>query len=343
MSYYVLRNTQQFGPYDINALEHYVNSGNILLQDKVIDIVTSKESTVRLALKASGIKPKITSNGNILKQIKAFGWDLLLPRSSYSYKNLLKDKRLLLISFIGLAPSFLIRFTGATFFTFYAIALYFSLIWGLFFYYVFKTGQVKVKPTITIFFVTQFLIFVLVDVFRFTEVNPLYQLTDSNNFFSRLIGFIFGVGVFEELVKALPLFYICSRSKDPQLPQTAVFYGLISGIGFGVFEGVMYQIGVNSKLDYNHSFFMNIARLTSLPFLHAIWAGIAGYFISFGYLYPKNRHSLWLLSIVIPAILHGLYDTFSWSVAGLIVSYVGVGLLIIYLQKAKDFQSRLLP
>lgn len=343
MSYYIVRNTQKFGPYDVPGLLHYVNSGNILMQDRAADAITGTETTVRDVLKTAGVKPRIISNGHVVSQIKAFGWDLLLPRSSYSYKSLAKDKRLLMISIIGLAPAFLIRFTGATFLTFYAIALYFSLIWGLFFYYVFKTDQVKKKTTVGLFFATQLLIFFAVYVLRLTELNPLYKLIDYHSFILKLIGFTLGVGVFEESVKAVFVFIICSRSREPQVPQTAVFYGLISGIGFGVFEGVMYQVSVNSKLDYSSSFFMNIARLTSLPFLHAIWSGIAGYFISLGFLFPKNRQSLWILSILIPAMLHGLYDTLGWSIPGLIVSYLGVGLLVVYLQRAKDFQSKLLP
>jgi RsiW-degrading membrane proteinase PrsW (M82 family) len=341
--YYVVRNTQRFGPYDVAALLHYVNAGNILLQDRAQNANGGPETTVRRALSSHGAKPKIVSHGHLFKQIKAFGWDLLLPRSAFSYKTFIKDKRLLLLSLIGLAPAFLIKFTPSVFVTFYAIALYFSLIWALFFYYVFKTSQVKVRTTVATFFVTQALIFLLVFVFRFTDINPLYKLLPSNSFVLRLIGYVLGVGVFEETIKAIAVYYICSRSEEPQVPQTAVFYGLISGIGFGVFEGVMYQMGVNSQLTYSDSFFMNIARLTSLPFLHAIWAGIAGYFISLGFLFPKSRRSLWLLSIAIPAALHGLYDTLGWSIPGLIICYVGVGLLIVYLQRAKDFQSKLLP
>jgi len=343
MNYYVVRNGQNFGPYDIKAIEHYVNAGNILVQDKAIDVASANEISVRQALKIAGIKPQVASNGNVFTQIKKVGWDLLLPKSSYSFKNLLKDKRLLLVAIIGLSPAFLIRFTGATFITFYVIALYFSLIWGLFFYYVFKTSQVNAKTTVAVFFFTQLLIFFSVDIFRITEINPLYRLVESRTFITRLIGFILGVGVFEEAIKAVAIFFICARSKEPKVPQTAVFYGLISGIGFGVFEGVMYQLSVNSKLDYSSSFFMNIARLTSLPFLHAVWAGIAGYFISLSFLFPKNRQSLRLLAISIPAILHGLYDSLGWSIPGLLISYIGVGLLVVYLQKAKDFQSKLLP
>lgn len=319
-----------------------MNQGQILLQDKAIEENGQVEITVRQALKKEGLKTKIATNGNIWGQIKGFGAGLLLPKSAFSFKTFKNDKRLLLMSIVGLGPAFVIKFTGATYLTFYAIALYFSMIWGLFFFYVFKTDQVKTRTTVIIFFATQVIIFILVDVLRFTEINPLYQLTKSRFFLNRVVGFVFGVGVFEELIKAIPLFYLAARSKEPQQPQTIVFYGLISGIGFGVFEGVMYQITVNSKLGYNESFFMNIARLTSLPFLHAIWAGIAGYFISMSFLFPKNRQSLWVLSIAIPAVIHGLYDVLGWSIPGLAICFIGVGLLVIYLQRAKDFQNKLI-
>ena len=172
--------------------------------------------------------------------------------------------------------------------------------------------------------------------------HPLYALTEPDmGILNQLIGFIFGVGVFEEFVKLLPVYLLLKKSKQPLKPQTVVFYGLISGIGFGVFEGVIYQLTVNSKLEYSTSFFMNIARLTCLPFLHSIWAGISSYFLAFSFLYPKNRHSMWFLAILIPAILHGLYDTMGWSIFGLIISYLGVHLLIIYLKNAKDFQNRI--
>ena len=86
---------------------------------------------------------------------------------------------------------------------------------------------------------------------------------------------------------------------------------------------------------------MNIARLTALPFLHAVWSGISSYFIAFYFLYPTKRYAMFLLAILIPAILHGLYDVFTWSLIGFFIAYFGVALLIIYLKKAKDFQSKI--
>jgi RsiW-degrading membrane proteinase PrsW (M82 family) len=340
MQYSIERNNQTFGPYDLSAIQNYVYEGKILLQDKVVSS-QGENISVRDVLKRNNLKYKIKSS-NIFSQIQSFGLNLLLPKDSISFKTLKEDSKLIIISLVGLAPAFLIRITGATVITFYVIALYFSLIWGLFFYSVFKTNQVSIKKTVLIFFSVQILIFFSVFVLDINQFNPFYRLIEEgNSFVNQVVGFVLGVGIFEELVKLLPVYFFLKYSKEPLLPQTVVFYGLISGIGFGVFEGVIYQISVNSKLDYNTSFFMNIARLTSLPFLHAVWSGISSYFISFSFLYPIKRYSMWLLAIFIPALLHGLYDVFTWSLIGLFIAYLGVALLIIYLKKAKDFQSKI--
>jgi RsiW-degrading membrane proteinase PrsW (M82 family) len=341
MSYFIERNNQNHGPYELDALKKYVEDGLILLQDKIAD-PKGVPTSVRDILVANGKNVKIKSNGNLFKQVRLFGTKLLLPKDSFSFKNLKSDKRLLMIALVGLAPAFLISFTGASVITFYAIALYFSMIWGLFYFSVFSTQQVSIKKAIGLFFLTQILIFILVDLLNITSFHPLYALTEPNmGFFSHLIGYTFGVGVFEEFVKLFPVYFLLRKSKEPLVPQTVVFYGLMSGIGFGVFEGVVYQLTVNAELDYGTSFFMNIARLTCLPFLHSIWAGISSYFLAFAFLYPKNRHSMWFLAILIPAVLHGLYDTLGWSIPGLFVSYLGVTLLVIYLKNAKDFQSKI--
>jgi RsiW-degrading membrane proteinase PrsW (M82 family) len=53
---------------------------------------------------------------------------------------------------------------------------------------------------------------------------------------------------------------------------------------------------------------LNLIRLTTLSFLHAIWTGIAGYFIGFARLYPERRTGLLMVAIGAPTLLHGCYD-----------------------------------
>lgn len=113
----------------------------------------------------------------------------------------------------------------------------------------------------------------------FSGLNRLnfFYLFTHFNFPLSIVGYVFGVGITEEFTKMLPLLYLEKRSREPILAQTLVYYGLMAGIAFGVFEGVEYQTTVNINADYTSAFLLNIARLTSLPFMHAVWAGIAGY------------------------------------------------------------------
>ena len=344
--FYIIRNNQQFGPYSIDVLKTYVEEGKILKQDKACSASNPQTfRTVGYFLKSGGQKVKIKHKGGIFLQLKDIGRELILPNSVFSWKALKMDSRLLWLALLGLAPAFLIRFFSANpFITFYVISLYFSTIWGLFFFYFFKTPQIKTKTTIVLFFILQVVVFITWDILRLPAwpgINVFYSFTESQSILLRLTGFIFGVGLLEEAVKIVPLLLILYRAKEPYIPQSLVFYGLMSGIAFGVFEGVQYQMTVNMQLDYSSAFFMNVARLTSLPFLHAVWAGIAGYFLSFAHLYPKYRLSLYFLAIAVPAVIHGLYDVLGWSIWGLLLMLLSVVLLMSYLKQGVNYQSKL--
>lgn len=341
---YIERNNKQFGPYDEPTLLSYVNNGQILLCDKAKDANTGEVSTVRSLLKKYKLKPNVKHEGDLVKQLGRIGSELIIPKNTFVNKQWFSDRRLLLLAVVGLFPSILMLLPIGGFVLFYLIALYFSAIWGVFFYYFFKTPQVSTRTTAGVFFLTQTLVFLIWDVLELVSLNPMYHLTNAVFPFN-LFGYILGVGLTEEFAKMIPLLIICKNAKEPLVPQTLVYYGLMSGIAFGVFEGVQYQMTVNTQLEYSQSFFMNIARLTSLPFLHAMWCGIAGYFISFAKLYPKYRKSLYFLAITIPAILHGTYDTFCGSLLGMIIAVPvmvgGVILLMTYLKQGVNYQSKL--
>jgi len=336
------RNNQTFGPYSLEHLKKYVEEGKILFKDQASQSMQIGLITVEQILKQRQIRVKIQNKGSIFSQIKALGKELIIPKFEFIKQDLFRDKKLIYLAAIGLAPAFLIRFTFSSYLTFYAIALYFSVIWAIFFFYLFKTRQVETLKTIVIFFLSQASALLLIWVQKLPLIGSFYSLIESNSFIVKYFGFVFVIGVFEELTKALPLFLLIKNAKEPIIPQTLVFYGLMSGIGFGVFEGVLYQTSLNSTLAYNEAFFMNIARLTSLPFLHAIWCGIAGYFIAFANLYPLFRKGLHLLAILIPAILHGSYDVFGWSIIGLTLTILSVLLLVFYLKRSGDYQSKLI-
>lgn len=341
MNIYIIRNNQRFGPYTESILFSYVNQGQVLVQDKAIKEGDLQEQTVGYYLRQCGLKPNVTNKGNILSQLKMIGSELIFPKTTMLSKSFLIDQRFLILAIVGLLPMVIMNMPFDGFLLFYEVSLYFSIIWGLFFYTCFKTLQVKLKTTLLVFFLTQVLVFALWDIIGLPRLNPFYALLEMP-FPLSVLGYVFGVGFTEELVKLLPLLFILRKAKEPFIPQTMVFYGLMSGIAFGIFEGVQYQMTVNAEQTYDVSFFLNIARLTSLPFLHACWCGIAGYFLAFAHLYPKYRRGLYVLAIAIPMLIHGLYDTFS-SVRflSLILVFIGLMLLMVYLKQGVNYQSKL--
>jgi len=342
---YIVRNNQDYGPYDESTVVTYVNNGQILLCDQARDAATGETNSVRYFLKKAKRKTKIVHKGTLRSQLHDIGGELIFPQKTIKSGQWKKDKALIILALVGMLPSVLMFLPLGNWGTFYMISLYFSIIWGLFFYYMFKTPQVSLKTTAIIFFLEQAFVFTAWDVFGLPRLNLFYKFTDST-FPISVLGYVFGVGITEELAKLIPLFVIASRAKQPLVPQTLVFYGLMSGIAFGVFEGVQYQMGANAAMEYSDSFFHNIARLTSLPFMHAIWCGMAGYFISFAKLYPKYRLSLYVLSLCIPAIFHGLYDSFIslGFIFGLIavgITFIAVIMLTTYLKQGINYQSKL--
>ena len=348
--YYIHRNNQSFGPYSIEQVAGMVQRGNVLKCDKVAgDDNIYRGGTVGEMLIYHGIKVRPRPIGTIAEQFKRIGSQVLFPENFFRRDVWKSNTDLLLMTCVGLLPTLLgiLAYLGS-YLTFYGISLYFSVIWGLFFYYLFKTRQVSLRTTLLVFFGTQLCSFTFWDVMSLPPlINPFYSLSNSPTISGRILYFVLGVGLTEEFVKALPLFFLMAKAREPLVPQTFVYYALMSGIAFGVYEGVEYQTGINSELGYASSFLANIARLTSLPFIHAVWVAIAGYFVSFALLYPGYKKAMLALAIIIPALLHGFYDVscsiniFPFPIIRIVIMVLSVVLLMTYLKNGKTLQHRL--
>lgn len=336
----MIRNGREYGPYDETVVARYVEDGKLLKHDRARDALTGEEATVGELLDRRGLHPTVRPRGTLGEQLRAIGSEFIFPKDDMAHRQWVEDKRLLVLAVVGLSLSALMLLPIGGYLVFYAVSLYFAVIWGLFFYYLFKTRQVRVKTTVSVFFLTQLAVFLIFS--GLNQLNVFYAFTRAA-FPLNVVGFVLGVGLTEELVKMLPLLFLVRRAREPWLPQTLVYYGLMSGIAFGVFEGVQYQTTVNAQADYTTAFFLNIARLTSLPFLHALWGGICGYFVGFANLYPRYKKSLYVLALAIPAVLHGLYDSFAGSLylVSLAIAFASVGALMTYLSRSNHFRERL--
>jgi len=332
---YIIRNQHEYGPYEASDIARYVEEGRLLLNDRARDAESDVEGTVEEFLAARGIRPRVRNRGSLMEQLRYIGHAFIFPKDDMERHHIMEDKRLLILAVVGLSLSIIMLLPIGGYLVFYAVSLYFATIWGLFFAYFFRTRQISKSKAVSTFFLTQLGVFVIFS--GLNELNFFYAFT-SAPFPLSILGYILGIGLTEEFAKMIPLLVL-----EPQLPQTMVFYGLMAGIAFGVFEGVQYQTSINIRADYTTAFVLNIARLTSLPFLHAVWAGICGYFVGMAGLYPQYRKSLYVLALAIPATLHGLYDLFAGSfyLVSLVIAFLSVFLLMAYLRRSNALRERL--
>lgn len=337
---FIIRNQHEYGPYGVSDIARYVEEGRLLLNDRARDAESGDEGTVEELLGARGIHPHVRSRGSLMQQLRYIGHAFIFPKDDMERHHLMEDKRLLILAIVGLSLSIIMLLPIGGYLVFYAVSLYFATIWGLFFSYFFRTRQISKGKAVSTFFLTQLGVFIIFS--GLNELNFFYNFT-SAPFPLSILGYILGIGLTEEFAKMIPLLVLERRAREPQLPQTMVFYGLMAGIAFGVFEGVQYQTSINIQADYTTAFVLNIARLTSLPFLHAVWAGICGYFVGMAGLYPQYRKSLYVLALFIPATLHGLYDLFAggFYLISLVIAFLSVFLLMAYLRRSNVLREKL--
>ena len=135
--YEVMKEDTILGPFNIDEIAEFVHSGLILKRDYAYDIGRPDSfRTVDFFLKKHGKKVSVEHKGNLFSQIKEIGHELILPSTIFTKEPWKKDKQLFILSLVGLTLSGLMMVAPLlnAYILFYFIALYFSVVWGLFFY-----------------------------------------------------------------------------------------------------------------------------------------------------------------------------------------------------------------
>ena len=136
-------------------------------------------------------------------------------------------------------------------------------------------------------------------------------LDPQSDFITSFLGFTFGVGLCEEIVKVIPVLFMHYRRGD-QTWRGAYLWGLASGAGFGLAEGIIYAADFYNGVSGAGIYFV---RDISCVALHAIWAGSSAIMVYQKQHWFQDSES-WLdflfrvlLVVAVPMVLHGLYDT----------------------------------
>ena len=188
-------------------------------------------------------------------------------------------------------------------------SLYIAPLWALVFWRLIRPGSIgKMHAGIGA-------VIIAADYILMRSLTPPWEKAlapaDSSH---NLFAWIYGVGLAEEITKAMPVLVLATfllKARNTKLDvRMWMFLATLSGLFFGVYEASGY-IGSDT---------LNILQLFERVFVdglqHALWAGVAGFFIGLGANYRRQRFLLWFLGIAIPAVLHGLNDWIQSGVFG---------------------------
>jgi RsiW-degrading membrane proteinase PrsW (M82 family) len=265
--------------------------------------------------------------------------------------QILKSPVFRFVFFLAMGP-LAIAHLDRTDFILWGIALYSALLWSMFVYRLFAGRDLAFRWAIGMVFVTCFVMVPLLQIYLAIPPDITEWLISRRFMVFQLAGYVLGVGIREEMTKALPLLVLAAFSSRMKSPLTGLVLGFMSGIGFAVAENVLYVYktvdhAVSLTQETGHlvnlvvPVYNNVIRMAMGPFVHGCLSGVFGYFISLSAVDPRRRIFLLLAGLGLAASLHGLYDTvvgYSPLVA-LLVQALTYMLLMTYILKARGLAS----
>ncbi len=291
------------------------------------------------------VAPVVTDNaiGASLREV------VLLDKLTTS--EILKSPVFRFVFFLAMGP-LAIAHLDRTDFILWGIALYSALLWAMFVYRLFAGRDLGFRWAIGMVFVTCFVMVPLLQVYLAIPPDLTEWLIGRRFVVFQLAGYVLGVGIREEMTKALPLLVLAAFTSRMKNPLSGLVLGFMSGIGFAVAENVLYVYktvshAVSITQETGHfanlvvPVYNNVIRMAMGPFVHGCLSGIFGYFIALSAVDARRRIFLLLAGLGVAASLHGLYDTvvgYSPLVA-LLVQALTYMLLMTYILKARGLAS----
>lgn len=135
-------------------------------------------------------------------------------------------------------------------------------------------------------------------------LSPFAGSDTPKDFFQSLKVSFFEAGIPEEFFKWLFLYILIWKS--PQFDEyiDGLVYAVFVSMGFACLENVMYVVPGGMSVAVSRA-------LLSVP-AHFLFAVIMGYYFSMAKFLPDERTRYMALSIILPMIAHGLFDTMAF-------------------------------
>ena len=207
---------------------------------------------------------------------------------------------------------------------YFLVALNFTFLWSVLLGVWIRPHDRLLRNSIFYALYTGFIgVFLLLAIQGLPVIKDFYEAfkqgTEDGNLLMLLIGGVFGIGLCEEICKALPVLFFAV--KCPFTKKDFMTMMIASGFGFALSESIIYSFRYaesmqrtmsQPELDAVISLFFyvivlttQVTRFISLPIFHASLSGILGSFIDVGSHAPVKK---FLKGLLLVAVIHGVYN-----------------------------------
>ena len=164
-----------------------------------------------------------------------------------------------------------------------------------------------------------------------------HKKIDNMNLFELVIYSFIGVAFIEEFCKWIMTYLVGYNNKEFDEVYDIIIYSVFVSLGLAFFENLLYVLGEGSiKLGISRA-------LLAVPG-HACDAIFMGYYLSIAKLYSlknnkKSEKINLIKSIVIPTLLHGIYDFCIFSSYLIFLYLFFVFIIILYIKAIKKLKE----
>ena len=220
MRIYLGKEGQTYGPYPRKTIQGWLRDGSVGPDDLGCVVGTREWVPLgQLNLGASGNSPGVQAAPHAPPpqaprnvSFQTLKPQLLSPIGEFFRFEWIKDWKILSIVLLGIFPlmsTTLVLGNNDTQAKYWALALYFSVLWAFFFYGLVKPKDATTKNMLICFFGTGIIsIPIMLGFYEIEFFADMHRQTGSEDFAEKFIGTLFGVAILEEACKLAVLVVI---------------------------------------------------------------------------------------------------------------------------------------
>lgn len=158
--------------------------------------------------------------------------------------------------------------------------------------------------------------------------------TQSSNFIIIIVSSLFIVAPIEEYLKYYVIKKVAYNSPAFDEPIDGIIYGVVAGLGFATLENILVIMAEGQNAI--------ILRFATATLMHAITAGLIGYYLSlikFTKRTKKEKRNLIIQGLLIAILIHGLYNIIVSLQTVIALATLVVFLIVIFLMLSSKIKE----